>query len=106
MYKSPIEIAYGQMQLQIEKEVYRAVQRCNVNVDKDELVKALSYDRDQYYKGYRDAMNAIVRCKDCRLYLTDTTYCQEHNKGYCELDGCVKNKSHFCGFGDRKDDGE
>lgn len=56
MYKSPIDIIHGQLETQLEGEVLKAVQKCGVVVDKDELLKALAYDRDQYEKGYRDAM--------------------------------------------------
>ena len=56
MYKSPIEITYGQMESQIEGEILTAVCECGVVVDKDELIKALAYDRDQYRAGWNDAM--------------------------------------------------
>lgn len=55
MYKSPIDIIYGQLETQMEGEIIRAVQRYDIDVDKDELVRALRYDRDQYKKGYSDA---------------------------------------------------
>ena len=54
MYKSPIEIIYGQMQTQIDGDIYRAVQSYDINVDKDELLRALMYDRNQYEKGFFD----------------------------------------------------
>lgn len=53
-YESPINIIYGQMQLQMENEVCSAVQKVGINVNKDELIKALAYDRCQYEKGYAD----------------------------------------------------
>ena len=56
MYKSPIDIIYGQMEMQMEGTIMRAVQKVDVNVDKEELIRALQYDRGQYYKGYQDAM--------------------------------------------------
>lgn len=56
MYKSPIEIIYGQMETQMEGNILRAVQKYDINVDKEELIRALQYDRGQYQKGYRDAM--------------------------------------------------
>lgn len=56
MYRSPIEIIYGQMETQIEGDILRAVQKYGINVDKEELIRALKYDRDQYEKGYDDAM--------------------------------------------------
>jgi hypothetical protein len=65
-YKSPIEVIQSQRRNQIEGEIYRAVMNVGVNVDKDELIKALQYDRGQYQKGYEDRDSQIVRCKDCK----------------------------------------
>ena len=53
-YRSPIELIYSDLQMKIEDSVCEAVQSVGVNVDKDELVKALQYDRDQYAKGFAD----------------------------------------------------
>jgi hypothetical protein len=36
--------------------VCEAVIKCGVNVNKDELIKALQYDREQYAKGYNDGI--------------------------------------------------
>ena len=33
------------------------VRQIAVDVDKDEMIRALNYDRDQYHKGYRDGYN-------------------------------------------------
>lgn len=57
-YKSPIDIIYGETQMQLEGEVLKATQNVGVYVDKEELIKALEYDRDQYNKGYKDGLNA------------------------------------------------
>lgn len=54
MYQSPIEIIHGELEMQLEGEVYKAVQRVGVNVDKEELLKVLQYDREQYKSGYED----------------------------------------------------
>jgi hypothetical protein len=54
MYKSPIDIIYGQMETQMEGAILKAIQKVDVNVDKDELLRALQYDRGQYDKGYAD----------------------------------------------------
>ena len=64
-YESPIEMIYGQMRIETENAICKAVQNVGVNVDKDELIKALQYDREQYQKGYKDRDEEIVRCKDC-----------------------------------------
>ena len=57
-YKSPIEIEFTDVVYEIandlDKEVYRAISRYNVNVNEEELIKALQYDRQQYDKGYED----------------------------------------------------
>lgn len=37
-----------------DNQVYQATMRVGIKVDKDELVKALEYDRNQYQKGYMD----------------------------------------------------
>ncbi len=46
----------------------------------------------------------IVRCKNCCYYKTDTAYCQERHKGYCDFDNTIKPQKHYCAFG--KDKGE
>ena len=60
-YESPIKIIYDAMQAKIEDDVYKVVQRYEIVVDKQELIRALQYDRNQfergYHKGYFDAMN-------------------------------------------------
>ena len=56
MYESPIEIIRKQMVTNFENQVLKAVQEVGVLVDKDELVKALQYDRGQYEKGYADGL--------------------------------------------------
>jgi len=55
MYESPIEIIQSQIRTQLEDDVLKAVQRYGINVNKEELIKALRYDRQQYKKGYEDA---------------------------------------------------
>ena len=54
MYKSPIDLIYDHLVTEQENEVFKAVVRCGVDVDKDELIKALAYDRRQYDLGYAD----------------------------------------------------
>ena len=53
-YKSPITMIVDQMRVKQEGEVFTAVQNVGISVDKDELLKALAYDRDQYEKGLKD----------------------------------------------------
>jgi len=60
MYESPIEIMYGEMKMQVVDNVVKAVQEQQIHVDREELIKALLYDRDSYKKGYVDALNEMI----------------------------------------------
>ena len=42
----------------------------------------------------------VVRCKGCVHFKTDTDYCKEHKKGYCEWDNTIKSRNHFCSYGE------
>ena len=64
MYISPIEIIMKDIQQSIDTNVLKILQGYNINVDKDELIKALSYDRDQYNKGYEDAKKDVLAAID------------------------------------------
>ena len=55
-YKSPIEIIMGQAIAEFEDGIYKAIQGYCVNVDKEEMIRALLYDRGQYEKGYADGL--------------------------------------------------
>lgn len=54
-YESPIDIVVGEVQFKFEQDVTRAIQSYDIHVDRDELIKALQYDRHQYEKGFADA---------------------------------------------------
>lgn len=56
-YESPIEVVMGQMRIEQENNIYKAIQDYGVSVDKDELIKALKYDRYQYERGYINGYN-------------------------------------------------
>ena len=60
MYESPISLLVSDMEHQIRDEqercILEAVQRVGVTVDREELEKALAYDRRQYENGYRAAL--------------------------------------------------
>lgn len=57
-YESPIKEIIGELQTQQEENVIKAVQKVGIDVDKEELIKALQYDRQQYQKGYEDGLSA------------------------------------------------
>ena len=53
-YESPISVIATQIQTMYDEEVMKAIQRVGIEVNKDELIKALDYDRKQYEQGYRN----------------------------------------------------
>jgi len=64
MYESPITVMTDQITRQINMEYDNAVMKAVVNVgvvvDKEELLKALKYDRDQYAKGYDEGYSKAI----------------------------------------------
>lgn len=60
MYESPIKIFYSEITTQFDNEIFKAVQRVNITVDRDEIIRALRYDREQYQKGFDDARKDAV----------------------------------------------
>lgn len=80
MYKSPIDLYVSDLHAKInekmEDSVLKAVLDVGVAVDKDELVKALMYDRKQYEQGYSDGIMKFA------LLLCDTALKNNPFDGY------------------------
>ena len=57
MYESPINMIIQKLYTNLESECMKAVQSYGFDVNKEELAKALKYDREQYEKGYTDGYN-------------------------------------------------
>ena len=95
-YQSPIEIITSELQSKVEEEVYSAVQCIGIDVNKNELMKALQYDRGQYEKGYKDRDSEIVRCKDCQYWRNDRTATKWLPCSIMQTD-----KNWFCADGER-----
>lgn len=66
MYQSPIEIIYNELKDYVEDEVYKSVQSVGIKVNKEELIKALKYDRQMYEAGYKDGIKSKETCEGCR----------------------------------------
>lgn len=103
MYKSPIDIIYKDAAMRLDGDIMSAVQEVGIVVDKAELLRALSYDRDQYRKGYCDAMAEalpVVRCRDCKYFGCELKNgkhdCTDFNLPYCRPDD-------FCSYGVQKE---
>lgn len=61
-YESPISVRWSDTKIKQLRDEYgnlivRAVKNVCPNVDKDELIKALQYDRGQYEKGFADGIS-------------------------------------------------
>ena len=59
-YQSPIELIHQGLETKVENDIFKAILNYGINVDKDELIKALKYDRDQYEKGYADGCRGAM----------------------------------------------
>ena len=63
-YQSPISQIYKDVEYKfkedMENKIVEAVHHFGISVDKEELIKALQYDRNQYDKGYSDGRASMV----------------------------------------------
>ena len=64
MYESPVNLIYHESERQIiqeqEQTILKAIIGYDVVINKEELIKAINYDRNQYSKGYKDGVNDIL----------------------------------------------
>ena len=112
MYQSPIEIIQGQLMTEYENGILRAVQNYDIHCNKEELTKALMYDRNQYEKGYKDRDAEIIRCKDCKYFAKDIFKDVITKQFYGGCDywcddgdyGLVKDENGYCAWAERKTD--
>lgn len=58
-YQSPIMVIASEIRQEFENNVCKVVQNMGIKVDKEELVKALEHDREQYEKGYKCAEEKV-----------------------------------------------
>lgn len=116
MYESPIDILIADIQHQIaeqqDEQIYKAVVSVGINVDKEELIRALQYDRQQYELGYADgkvdAMAELVRCEKCRFCKEHPTsdkvkMCTNEQQWATECYPLVHDDD-FCSYGERRND--
>ena len=112
MYESPIKVFQGNLEMQFEGEILKAVQRADITVDRDELIRALRYDREQYQKGFDDARKGavpVVMCEDFKhLCVWNRKYiyafCPKTNIVFLPFD--KDTRTFFCSLGERKDGGD
>ena len=70
-WESPINVIYGEIETRFENDVLKAIQSCDIKVNKEELLKALNYDRDQYEKGEWDMFALITATYYGKQYYFD-----------------------------------
>lgn len=101
MYESPIRMIERDLESKLEGELLRVVRSVGFDVDRDELLKALQYDRDQYFKGYQDAKRDILTCRNCSHMRVDGSDI------YCNI-GCLSEISteDFCSRAERWNEDE
>lgn len=103
-YQSPITVAVqrisegiGEHAKCVEEMILREIERIGVIVDKEELIKALNYDREQYYTGYRVGYNDGIDSATQHAYWYDDcgklrcSLCEEYQSEY----GCDE-ETEFC----------
>ena len=59
-WESPIKATFDEVKYQFDDNVIKAVQYYDIKVNKEELLKALNYDREQYEKGEWDMFELIT----------------------------------------------
>ena len=80
-YKSPIEMIAEDVNIKIENNIVEAVQNYDIKVDREELAKALAYDRDQYSKGFAAARKEYERPQG--EWIAHITYFECSNCKHC-----------------------
>ena len=120
MYESPIKIIESTIDSfskaiikQKDDAIFAEIQSSfGVDVDREELIRALQYDRQQYDKGYadgkRDAEADLVRCKDCKYYregeiFKDIKFCFRLRGDNDKPVGYNFSEDDFCSRGERRE---
>ena len=71
MYEAPITQyitdIHTRVENQLENHLMEILFGLGFDVDKEELIKALKYDREQYQKGFKDGKESIVHCEHCTI---------------------------------------
>ena len=68
MYEPPVEVFYNQMRTEVDNHIYKAILDVGVDVDKEELIRAMQYDRGQYDKGYNDGIKEFAELVKMEFY--------------------------------------
>ena len=67
-YESPVAVFMKELNNQVEDGVVKYIQGYGIDVNKEELLKALKYDREQFEKGYKAGYEkALNECAEAML---------------------------------------
>ena len=87
-YQSPITLTYDELTSELikqnEEAVLKAVMRCDVQIDKEELLKALKYDRDQFDKGFNTGFIEGCSAVEDLLFYCDEDFLKGEFREYSE----------------------
>ena len=89
-YESPITAIYEQIATQINQDFEDRIMaevkmKVDVDVNKEELLKALNYDREQYQKGVEDAKRVLKpKCRFLTKCMSHPKVSREYHE-YCTL---------------------
>ncbi len=97
MYDSPIMLFYekvgSELAEEADKTILKEIHRVVPYVDKEKLIQALSYDRDQYQEGFGDGYLAGIHDTKCPHYNYETHFCdlvtQQIISGEDEMDKTI-----------------
>ena len=88
MYESPINAIQKtisqQMRQEEDKWIYEIEQQVGFHIDKQELIKALNYDRNSYHKGWSDACEKFLKT-GCWIPIDD----EPHEDYECDCCGYI-----------------
>lgn len=111
-YTPPVSLDLNDFQYTIADAAVKAIAKAGIQVNQEELLKALKYDRGQYKAGY-DAGFAdgfvetlhIVRCRECKNWKPYGSKAARNvgdpleQYGGCEICGGGHLESDFCSRG-------
>jgi len=90
-YKSPVQLITNQMQTKLEGQILEAIQNVGVVVDKEELIKAMNYDRDQYASGFENGYNKAIDDYKQSIETLEKAY-KDRNYAAYQLKGAKRNE--------------
>lgn len=114
MYESPITVhtIADLMRSKTDQYIYECIEKLDVHVDRDELIRALEYDREQYEKGFIDGKSFYEKrkCSKCRFFVDDFFMNKEdaiivgHEVCLFWGRGCKTDPDAFCSYFEDKTD--